>query len=246
VSIPAAVAASAALGFLTGRLTTRPTIRQLATEVANLRSDTATLERRLRSAWHRAHHDPLTGLPNRAMAAVLFRHRRVAALPTLVALIDLDRFKHTNDSYGHHVGDDLLQAVARRLAAAARGHGGSAARLAGDEFLLLLPTADSDPGQVIADILAHLAAPVTLHTEDGDITAHPTASAGIAVDDGGFSTFEARLRHADIALYHAKQQPGTHRLYRSGLRIPRTAGRHGLRLRDHHAAQDGPGGEVAR
>jgi diguanylate cyclase (GGDEF)-like protein len=246
VSIPAAVAASAALGFLTGRLTTRPTIRRLTGDVTDLRSDTEMLHRLLVSAWHRAHHDPLTGLPNRALAATLFRSRTVASRPTLVALIDLDRFKHINDTYGHHVGDDLLRIAAERLAVAAKNQHGSAARLAGDEFLLLLPADDTDPGPLIAEILTGLVAPVTVPTVDGDITIHPAASAGLAVDDAGYGTFETLLRHADIALYHAKQQPSTHRLYRPGLRIPRTAGRHGPRLRDHHVTENSPGGEVAR
>jgi diguanylate cyclase (GGDEF)-like protein len=244
VSIPAAVAASAALGFLAGRLTTRPTIRKLSTKVQDLRSDTQMLQRLLLSAWHRAHHDPLTGLPNRALAARLFRSRQMANRPTLVVLIDLDRFKHINDSYGHHVGDDLLRAVAERLAVAAKSHGGRAARLAGDEFLLLLPADDTKSGHLIAGILTGLAAPVTLHTDDGDITADPAASAGIAVHDGGHGTFETLLRHADIALYHAKRHRTSHHLYQPGLRIPHTAERHGPRLRDHHPT-DGPTGEEA-
>jgi diguanylate cyclase (GGDEF)-like protein len=246
VSIPAAVAASAALGFLAGRLTTRPTIRKLTSEVQDLRTDTHMLQRLLLSAWHRAHHDPLTGLPNRALAAKLFRSRQVANRPTLIALIDLDRFKHINDSYGHHVGDDLLRIAADRLAVAAKSHRGHAARLAGDEFLLLLPADGTDPGRLITEILAGLAAPITLHTDDGDIAAQPVASAGIAVDDGGYGGFDTQLRHADVALYHAKQQRGTHRLYQPGLRIPRTAGRHGPRLRDNHVAEDFTGGEVTR
>jgi diguanylate cyclase (GGDEF)-like protein len=245
VSIRTAVAASATLGFLTGRLTTRRTIRRLTREATDLRTDADMLQRLLASAWYRAHHDPLTGLPNRALAAKLFRRRQVANRPTLVTLIDLDQFKHINDSYGHHVGDDLLRITAERLAAA-KHHRGAAARLAGDEFLLLLPADDTDPDQVIARILAGLAAPVTVHTDDGDITVHPGASAGTALYDGGYATFETLLRHADIALYHAKQQPGTHRRYQPGLRIPRHAGRHGPRLRDHHVTNESTGGQVAR
>ena len=241
MSIRTAVAASAALGFLAGRLTTRRTIRRLTREATDLRSDADLLQRLLASAWYRAYYDPLSGLPNRALAAKRFRGRKVANRPTLLTLIDLDRFKHINDSHGHHVGDDLLRITAERLAVATKNHRGTAARLAGDEFLLLLP-ADTDPGQLIAGILAGLAAPVTVHTDDRDIIVHPSASAGTAVYDGGYATFETLLRHADIALYHAKQQPGIHRRYQPGLRIPRNAGRHGPRLRDHHAGDDATGG----
>jgi diguanylate cyclase (GGDEF)-like protein len=240
VSIPAAVAASAALGFVTGRLTTRPTIRRLTNEVKDLRSDAEMLERLLRSTWHQARHDELTGLPNRSLATILFRRRQLAGRPSIVALVDLDQFKHINDSYGHHVGDDLLRVVGERLAVAARRHGGTAARLAGDEFLLLLPATDGDPGQLIAEILTGLAASTILHTDNGDITVHSTASAGIAIYNGGYGTFETLLRHADVALHHAKQHRNTHRIYQPGMRIPRNAGPHGPRLRDHHApASDG-------
>jgi diguanylate cyclase (GGDEF)-like protein len=240
VSIPAAVAASAALGFLTGRLTRRPTIRRLTSQVKDLRSDTEMLERLLRSTWHKAHHDQLTGLPNRSLATILFRRRQLAGHPSTVTLVDLDRFKHINDSYGHHVGDDLLQVVAERLAVAANRHGGTAARLAGDEFLLLLPATDGDPGPLIAGILAGLATPTILHTDDGDITVHATASAGIALYDGGYGTFETLLHQADVALHHAKQHRNVHRIYQPGLGLPRNAGRHGPRLRDQHASHGTP------
>jgi diguanylate cyclase (GGDEF)-like protein len=243
VSILAAVAASAALGFLAGRLTTWPTIRKLTGEVTDLRVDTDMLERLLRSTWHQAHHDQLTGLPNRSLAAIMFRRQKLANRPTIVALIDLDRFKDTNDTYGHHVGDDLLRTVGQRLAVVAKRHGGTAARLAGDEFLLLLPADDSDHSHVTAEILTGLAEPAALHSDDGNITVRPTASAGIARYDGRYGTFEMLLHHADVALLHAKQQRNTHRGYHPAMRIPGNAGRHGPRLRDHHATGD-TGGEV--
>jgi diguanylate cyclase (GGDEF)-like protein len=194
------------------------------------------LEMLLRTAWRKAHHDQLTGLPNRSLVAIMFLHRELLNRPTTVALIDLDRFKQVNDTYGHHVGDDLLRLVGERLAIAANSHRGTAARLAGDEFLLLLPAADSDPAQQVAQILTHLAEPATLHADDRDITVHPTASAGIAVYDGTDGTFDTLLHRADIALYHAKQHHNTHRTYDSQMRMPRNPGRHGLRLRDRHPA----------
>jgi diguanylate cyclase (GGDEF)-like protein len=229
VSILAALAASAALGVIAGRFSARPEIRKLRIDITGLHGEIATLDARLRVAHHIASHDRLTGLPNRYSAAKLFNVRELLGHPTIVALLDLDRFKHTNDTYGHHVGDDLLRTVAERLAPAAKQRGGTAARLAGDEFLLILHADDGDPTKPVAEIMNILAQPTTLCTDDGDVTVHPRASAGIAVYDG---TFDTMLWHADIALYHAKQQRGTHRTYSPDMRMPRNAGRHGPRRRD--------------
>ena len=244
MSTLARFAASAAFGFLAGRLTAQRTIRKLGTQAADLRTDVEVREMMLRSTWRLAYHDRLTGLPNRSMAAILFLHRDLLNQPTIVALIDLDRFKHTNDTYGHHVGDDLLRIVGTRLAAAASTHRGTAARLAGDEFLLLLPAGEHDHGRVVAEILTGLAEPATVHTDDGDITVHPAASAGIAVCDDADGGLDLLLHHADIALYHAKQDRNV-RIYHPAMRMPSTAGRHGPRLRDRRP-EDVVGGEVTR
>lgn len=249
MSILAALAASAALGFILGRLSTRPESRKLRAKIASLYEAIGTLDVQLRLATYMAGHDRLTGLPNRSSAAKVFLIREMQGLPTLVALIDLDRFKHTNDTYGHHVGDDLLRVIAERLAQAVKPHSGTAARLAGDEFLLLLPADDdTDQAKPVAAILELLGEPATLSTDDGDIVVHPEASAGIAVYDGSYGTFDTMLHHADVALYHAKQQRGTYRTYEPHLRMPRNASRHGPRRRDHRPA-DGDtqtGGQVTR
>jgi diguanylate cyclase (GGDEF)-like protein len=223
--------ATAALGAILGRLAAERQIRRLH----NL----------LRLADHTAGHDRLTGLPNRSLAAKVFFLREAHGQPTIVVLVDLDRFKHVNDNFGHHVGDDLLRTIAERLADAAHAHGGSAARIGGDEFLLLLPAHGGDPTGTVEQILRALAEPTTLHTGDGVITVKPEASAGIAVYDGGHGTFTTMLYHADIALYHAKQQRGCHRTFRPDMHMPRNAGRHGPRLREQHPADGGQtGGEV--
>jgi diguanylate cyclase (GGDEF)-like protein len=240
VSIRAVLAATAALGFISGRVSACRTIHRLRAEID-------TLGIRLRSAHYHADHDQLTGLPNRRAAAKAFAVADLSGRPTILVLIDLDRFKHINDTYGHHLGDDLLRTVAERLAAAARDAGGLAARLAGDEFLLLLPTTGDDPNRLVAAILDLLAQPTILST-DNDITVWLTASAGIAVYDGTTGTFDTMLWHADIALYHAKQHRATHRSYRPEMRMPRNAGRHGPRRRDRHPGDDDrqPDGEAAR
>jgi diguanylate cyclase len=237
VSTLIALAATAALGFLVGRFSVRPTIHTLTGKIAVLHSRIATLQSMLRIAEHIADHDQLTGLPNRSRAAKLFVLRQLMRLPTTIALLDLDHFKRVNDTYSHHVGDDLLRVIAERLAQAVKPHGGTAARLAGDEFVLLLPAdVTTDQAKPVAAILELLAEPATLSTDDGDIVVHPEASAGIAIYDGSYGTFDTMLHHADVALYHAKQQRGTHRSYERHLRMPRNASRHGPRRRDDRPA----------
>jgi diguanylate cyclase len=246
VSILLALAATAALGFLAGRFSVRARTHTLTTKIAYLRGRIATLQSMLRIAEHVADHDPLTGLPNRSRAAKLFLVRALLRRPTTLALIDLDHFKHVNDTYSHHIGDDLLRTVAERLAPAANERGGTAARLGGDEFLLILPTEDTEPAKPVAEILDLLAKPTTLDTDDGAITVQPKASAGVATFNGSYGDFDTILWHADIALYHAKQQRGSHHTYEPELRMPRNAGRHGPRRRDERPTRgDRPaGGQV--
>jgi diguanylate cyclase (GGDEF)-like protein/PAS domain S-box-containing protein len=163
-------------------------------------------ERRL----HRlAHYDALTDLPNR----VLFVDRLERALAeaarhggTLgLIFVDLDRFKHVNDSLGHHIGDHLLRGLAERLRAAVRDED-TVARLAGDEFGVLVPNLAraEDLARVARKLLETLDAPV-------DLDGHPvrsSASLGLALypNDGGSA--EDLLRNADSAMYRAKSQGG--------------------------------------
>lgn len=153
---------------------------------------------------HLAEHDPLTGLANRtrftrALAAALARAGSRVALH----LLDLDGFKEVNDSLGHPAGDRLLLAVAGRLAGAA-GKSVLIARLGGDEFALLQP----DPGNAedarrfAARLAESLAQPVV--TSDGRLRVG--ASIGIALAPEHGRTVEELLRHADIALYRAKEE----------------------------------------
>jgi diguanylate cyclase (GGDEF)-like protein len=220
--------ATAALGFIAGRLTAHRRIR--------------TLSALLRIAEYGASHDRLTGLPNRYEAAKVFLAWELIDQHTTVILLDLDGFKQINDTHGHHVGDDLLRAVAERLTPLAAARDGLAARLAGDEFLLLLPT-HNDPDVPIGKVLAAIGQPTLLHGEEGTIGITPRASAGIALFDGQHGTFDTMLHHADIALYHAKQRRGGFRTYRPEMRMPRNANRHGPRLRDARHTTE-PGGQV--
>jgi diguanylate cyclase (GGDEF)-like protein/PAS domain S-box-containing protein len=153
-------------------------------------------QRAQRTLAHQATHDALTGLANRRLVADLLAE---ATRKGIVLFLDVDRFKHINDSLGHGIGDALLVAVAARLRAAVRP-GDTVARMGGDEFVVLLPGADLDLGQHIADrILQRLRVPF-------DIVEHrlyATASVGIAPIAAGGDPDQI-LRTADVALYRAK------------------------------------------
>jgi diguanylate cyclase (GGDEF)-like protein len=155
--------------------------------------------------WHQAFHDPLTGLPNRA----LFRDRLEQALARAdrqlqslaILVLDLDNFKLVNDSLGHEQGDALLLSVAERLRTCLRG-GDTAARLGGDEFTLLLEEVAGLDGAIhVAERLAEvLRAPLVLGGHD----IVPTVSIGIALSAPRHSRPESLLRDAELAMYRAK------------------------------------------
>lgn len=146
----------------------------------------------LHRAEHAKHHDPLTGLANRAgLAAAWARQHRTV---TAVALLDLDGFKPVNDEHGHAAGDVVLRTVAARLAAARCG---LAARLGGDEFALLLTA--RFPLGAARQLGAAIAAPVRL---PGGTEVAVTASIGLAVAPG--PVLADVLGDADAAMYRAK------------------------------------------
>ena len=182
-------------------------------------SDISALKESEARFEHLAHHDPLTGLPNRLLLNARMEHAAVRAHRTksrfAVLFLDLDRFKTVNDSFGHPVGDQLLQEVARRLTDCVRADD-TVARLGGDEFTILIEDL-LDPGsavQTAAKILDALAAPFEL---DG-LEVFSSCSVGIALfpDDGRDAT--TLLRNADSAMYRAKEEgPKSFHLYTTDL-----------------------------
>jgi GGDEF domain-containing protein len=129
-----------------------------------------------------------------------------------------------------------LAVVADRLATAASRYGGHAARLAGDEFLLLLPAQAGDPVEPVASILAEITTPVPL-SANPQVSHTPHASAGITIFDGVDGTWTGVLRRADIACYHAKARGSGYEIFSPGMTMPRPAAssqRRGPRLRDLH------------
>jgi diguanylate cyclase (GGDEF)-like protein len=155
---------------------------------------------------HQALHDALTGLPNRVLALdraeqMLARARRTQA--TIAALyVDVDGFKHVNDTLGHAAGDEFLRIVAERLQTVIR-ESDTAARLAGDEFVILLDgaTVDAGPELVAERLLDVLREPYEL---SGDNRRQLTVTASIGVAYGLHCSADELLADADVALYVAK------------------------------------------
>lgn len=171
-------------------------------------------ERKHAALFHMAHHDSLTGLPNRqlfsAQLTESLAHAQQHGQHVGVLYVDLDRFKAVNDSYGHLVGDLLLQSVAMRLRGAVRA-GDAVARLSGDEFAVVLNqlNAEEHADTVAAHLLSVIRQP---HSLDGH-EAHISCSIGIAVYPGDATSQGALLRAADAAVYHAKRFRNTFQRY---------------------------------
>jgi diguanylate cyclase (GGDEF)-like protein/PAS domain S-box-containing protein len=167
---------------------------------------------------HQAFHDSLTGLANRQLfgdrLAHALRRRDGASEPLVVLFLDIDDFKHVNDSLGHGMGDRLLVSVAERISATVR-EGDTAARIGGDEFAVLLEDADAVRAREVSDrLLEALALPVSV-----DGTLHSVrASIGMAEARPGETSSEEALRNADVAMYWAKDRgKGTVAVYEAGL-----------------------------
>lgn len=152
-----------------------------------------------------AEHDYLTGLPNRALLtdrlAQSIAHAQRHGTRVALMYIDLDHFKHINDSLGHAVGDHLLQSVARRLLGCVRGSD-TVSRQGGDEFVVLLELRGPEAAAHTAEkLIKALAEPHLI----GEHRLHVTSSIGISLFPDDADDVETVVRNADTAMYHAKR-----------------------------------------
>lgn len=189
-------------------------------QYAALLSDLTTRKQNEDRIKHLAYHDALTGLPNRylfldrltlALTRALRHEKRLAVL-----FLDLDRFKDVNDTFGHTVGDQLLQEVGRRLQSCVREED-TVARMGGGEFTVLLPDIEKEETEEVANrILEMFGQPFFLEGEELILT--PSIGIAMASDKG--MDAQTILRHADMAMYKAKENgKNTYGLYQSELSV---------------------------
>jgi diguanylate cyclase (GGDEF)-like protein len=169
--------------------------------------DISELKRTEAHAQHLALHDTLTGLPNRSFVMQSFQQRMEQAHAVghhaALMFIDLDRFKHINDSLGHSAGDQLLVNMAKRLHGQLREHD-LAARLGGDEFLVLVAAENIERhvDQLAQRLLQVVAKPMVL----GGVELQVTPSIGVALFPQDGQDIGTLMRHADLAMYRAKDR----------------------------------------
>jgi diguanylate cyclase (GGDEF)-like protein/PAS domain S-box-containing protein len=177
----------------------RPAVQTVLRDITHRK----VLEARL---IHDAFHDPLTGLPNRALfrdrvAHALVRLQRTRKTGTCVLFLDLDDFKAVNDTLGHSAGDRLLAIVGERLCSITRGFD-TVARLGGDEFAILIEELESPDEALAIAARAHKALQVPLHVDGRDLSIAVSIGVAHATIDDDANTL---LRNADVAMYEAKE-----------------------------------------
>ena len=171
---------------------------------AELREANKRLEELTRS-------DPLTGLANRRhfdeLKEVEFRRAQRLGQPLSVLMCDVDFFKRYNDTYGHALGDQCLQAVAGTLKSVFARAGELVARMGGEEFAVLLPGCDANNARKAAERLRQAMATLAMKHANSPVAAHVTLSIGVAqFDPETTDRFDQLLQRADQALYRAKSQ----------------------------------------
>lgn len=170
-------------------------------------ADVTEKRRREASIWHQAHYDHLTQLPNRQMFQQNLQrsmdNARASGQPFALVFLDLDYFKEVNDTFGHDEGDELLRQVARRLQACVRSTD-QVARLGGDEFTLILQNLKhlEDAQPICRKVLHSVAQPYELKNN----TVHISVSAGVTFFPRDGQDGVALLKHADLAMYAAKDK----------------------------------------
>ena len=178
-----------------------PSGRLVVSHIADI-SERREAERKI---LHAARHDPLTGLPNRALVYELGTHLLASARRhgdgIAILFFDLDRFKPINDTYGHTIGDKMLQQVAQRLKSGLRGND-LVGRLGGDEFVAVLSDIHADDAvlRMASGFLHTLSEPYRIDA----LELRTSPSIGISVYPNDGDDLDTLIRHADAAMYHAK------------------------------------------
>lgn len=189
----------------------RDSMGKIAGGVAVIQDKTVEHEA-LMKAEFLAYHDPLTHLPNRKLLEDRYRLQINQAARegyySAMLFLDLDRFKHINDNYGHNIGDELIKETARRLQKVLRRND-TICRLGGDEFIIFLPMISKEPEKALTRIWSisekiHqvLQEPFKLNNR----TLYVTASVGAILIYGNREPLDEILRKIDIAMYHAKHK----------------------------------------
>ncbi|WP_296509169.1 EAL domain-containing protein [Rhodoferax sp.] len=196
--------------------------------LVRLRAQIARFHASEKNLTYLAQHDGLTRLPNRVLGNALLTDamRQAAVNGTHVALlfVDLDNFKDVNDSAGHSAGDDFLIQVAQRLRESVR-QSDVVCRQGGDEFLIGLTelSSESDIGLVSEQVLQRMQAPFRLRGQE----VLASCSIGVAIYPAHGTSFDELLRHADLAMYQAKEAGrNTYRVFSEDIRSSITENLH--------------------
>lgn len=160
----------------------------------------SALSARLEEAESQARNDPLTGLANRRKLSEYFQAIRPGTTPVLL-MLDIDHFKHINDTYGHDIGDQVLEQLSRILLSSVR-ESDIVARLGGEEFCIVLPKVNLTQGKTLAESIRIAVEATGFNTTQGKVVVR--ISMGVAMQQANES-LTAWIKRADEALYHAKE-----------------------------------------
>ena len=169
-------------------------------------------------ARHASLHDPLTGLPNRALFNDRLEHGLAHAkrngTSLVVMFVDLDDFKRINDTHGHDVGDIVLTTIAERIKQASRDED-TVCRHGGDEFLYMLVEIrnEGDIATIAEKIIAMVKAPCAIRIRDIDLSLVIHPSIGIAIFPADGTTADSLVANADKAMYQAKRNKSGYSLF---------------------------------
>ena len=190
---------------LTDKPDALPDLHHIRQSAVNIRQMVSSLESQLNKANEAATRDPLTGIWNRRAFEARCREAfaRDPEGPMSLVLIDLDRFKYVNDTYGHLVGDEVLKRVVMRCQQAVR-ESDVLARLAGDEFVLLLPKTPPEEAYGVADRVRLSVVSEPLRTSAGELAV--TVSVGVATRRAGDVAITNLIERADKAMYMSKSE----------------------------------------